>query len=193
MTTMTNHDPRYAYDRTTRLGNLGERIFMDVLTKSNACVVDEQTDIKIQYQGIDHVVEIVFDIYLEKFIGKRIFTTDVKYDKKSSETGNIVYELKSSKNSVGWFYKENVDTFTHVLPDKGEMIIVKAPEMRKYYAENKDDKDIFIHPLGHDGPTRSGNLKRTILTCIPIKILKEQDFTLTTKFDKEKYNGKSRS
>ena len=186
MTTMTNHDPRYGYTRTTRLGKLGEKILKDVLTKNNACVVNEQTDIKIQYQGIDLVVEIVLDIYLEKFIGKRIFTTDVKYDETSNETGNVAYELESSKNNVGWFFKLEVDTFTHVLPDRGEMIIVKAPEVRKFYKENPN---LFYHPMGHIGPTARGNAKKTIIACLPVDILKEQDFTLTIKFDKEKYNG----
>ena len=172
----TSFNPAYDYNRTRHLGNIGEKIFMAHFTEYDACLVDEQTDLHTQYAGIDHVIEILWDSDLENFIGKSVYTTDVKYDQKSDDTNRVVYELESSKNNVGWLFKLEVNTFTHVLPSRKKMIIVKAPEVRTFYKENPN---LFYHPAGHIGPTATGNAKKTIIACLPVDILEEQDFSHT--------------
>lgn len=83
------------------VGHIGERIAWDILNEiSNVIqIVDVRKDKR--YQAAD--IDLMFETTTKQF-----FYVEVKTDKRMNETGNIIYETKTTEN-VGCMVKTKAD------------------------------------------------------------------------------------
>lgn len=121
---------RDKFEKDLTTGEIGENVIFELLNKSEkiASIIDTRKDNFFQNLDID---------FLTQYKNGKVIKLEIKTDTLAHKTGNIVYELKSSKNSIGCFEKSKADYFIYYLTGNGEIYMFKPSKVKEYAVKNK--------------------------------------------------------
>ena len=134
------------FSESLKEGESGEHVVWNLLQKSNTVrsVVDVRMDKDFQEKDIDFLVE----------NDKRQFTAiEVKTDFKAHETGNLVYELSTSRH-IGCFEKTEAKYVMYYIPASKVVHMIDVVALRTYIHQTRpnevrmgDNATGFLIPL----------------------------------------------
>ena len=112
------------FDESLKEGESGEHVVWNLLQnqKNIRSIVDVRKDKKFQEKDIDFLVE---------NISRQFTSIEVKTDFKAHETGNLVYELTTSKH-IGCFEKTQAEYIMYYIPADKVVHMIDVVGLRTY-------------------------------------------------------------
>ena len=112
------------FEESLKEGESGEHVVWNMLQNQPniRSIVDVRKDKKFQEQDIDFLVE---------NMNRQFTTIEVKTDFKAHETGNLVYELSTSRN-IGCFEKTQAEYIMYYIPAEKVVHMIDVVGLRTY-------------------------------------------------------------